>query len=94
MDEKLKNFFERLINEPDFREIFSSTKTAYEGYTMAMPYIEGVSFEEFKNGLTYIHNKIPYRKKLLSRDLKNVSGGVDIFEEVLSILEQYEGKLF
>lgn len=94
MDEKLKNFFERLMKEPDFREMFASTKTAKEGYTMAMPYIEGITFEEFKEGLTYLHNKIPYRKKLLNSELSNVSGGTDIFIDVLSMLEVYDGKLF
>ena len=62
MNEKLKDFFKKLIKDEAFREEFASAKTAYDGYTMAKPYIEGVSFDEFKDGLTYIHNKIEYRK--------------------------------
>lgn len=82
------------MSEPDFRDMFASTKTAYEGYTMAMPYIEGVSFDEFKEGLTYIHNKVSYRKKLLNNEISNISGGTNIFSDVLFLLSQYNGNLF
>ncbi len=95
MTDQLRSFFERLMQEPKFRETFASAKTAYEGYIMAMPYIQGVTFAEFKDGLTYIHNKAPYRRKLLNTDLHKVSGGTDVlFLDVLSILAQYDGNLF
>ena len=90
MNEKLKDFFKRLIKDEAFREEFASAKTAYDGYTMAKPYIEGVSFDEFKNGLTYIHNKIEYRKELLAGDMAKISGGTNEFEEILYILSQYQ----
>lgn len=94
MNEKLKNFFKRLIKEEAFREEFASAKTAYDGYTMAKPYIEGVSFDEFKEGLTYIHNKIEYRKELLNADLSKISGGTNEFSEILYILSQYQDSYF
>lgn len=94
MNEKLKNFFKRLIKEEAFREEFAAAKTAYDGYTMAKPYIEGVSFDEFKEGLTYIHNKIEYRKELLNGDLAKISGGANEFSEVLYILSQYQDSYF
>ena len=94
MNEKLKDFFKKLIKEEDFREEFAKAKTAYEGYTMAKPYIEGISFEEFKDALTHIHNKIEYRKELLKSDYAKVSGGTDLFAEVLFIIAQYADSLF
>ena len=94
MNENIKSFFEKLMKDPEFREKFATAKTAYEGYTMAKPYIEGTSFEEFKNALTTIHNKVDYRKKLLNKDLENISGGANIFSEVLLMLSQYNGNLF
>lgn len=94
MNEKLKNFFKRLIKEEAFREEFAAAKTAYDGYTMAKPYIEGVSFDEFKEGLTYIHNKIEYRKELLNTDLSKISGGTNEFSEILYILSQYQDSYF
>lgn len=94
MNENLKSFFEKLMKDPEFREKFATAKTAYEGYTMAKPYIEGTSFEEFKNALTTINNKIDYRKKLLSTDLESISGGANIFSDVLIMLSQYKGNLF
>lgn len=90
MNEKLKKFFTKLIKEENFREKFVSAKTAYEGYTMAKPYIEGVSFDEFKAGLTYIHNKIEYRKELLNGEsMAKISGGEDIFEDVLFLISSW-----
>ena len=94
MNEKLKSFFKRLIKEEAFREEFAAAKTAYDGYTMAKPYIEGVSFDEFKEGLTYIHNKIEYRQELLNGDLAKISGGANEFSEVLYILSQYQDSYF
>ena len=94
MNEKLKSFFERLLKDEGLKEELSTAKTAYDGYTMAKSYIEGVSFDEFKEGLTYIHNKIAYRKKLLNNEMREISGGVDNFAGLISMLSQYEGKLF
>lgn len=94
MNEKLKDFFEKLMKDEEFREKFASAKTAYDGYTKAKPYIEGISFDEFKKALTYLHNKIDYRKKLLNSDLAHINGGVEIFEELLFMLPRYDGELF
>ena len=83
------------MKDEEFREEFASAKTAYEGYTMAKPYIEGISFEAFKDALTDIHNKISYRKELLSQDLESINGGsTNIFSEVLFMLSKLEGGLF
>ena len=94
VNESLKSFFERLMEDADFREEFASAKTAEEGYNKARPYIEGVSFGEFKEALTYVHNKIEYRKKLLKSDLSSISGGTNMFADVLSMLSTFEGQLF
>ena len=94
MNEKLKDFFKKLIKDEAFREEFASAKTAYDGYTMAKPYIEGVSFDEFKDGLTYIHNKIEYRKELLNGGMSKISGGTNEFSEVLFLLSQYKDSYF
>ena len=90
MNEKLKDFFKKLIKDEAFREEFA----AYDGYTMAKPYIEGVSFDEFKDGLTYIHNKIEYRKELLNGDMSKISGGTNEFSKVLFLLSQYKDSYF
>lgn len=95
MSESLREFFKRLMKDEEFREEFASAKTAYEGYTMAKPYIEGISFEEFKEALTTIHNKVSYRKELLNQDLESISGGsTNIFTEVLFMLANLEDGLF
>lgn len=90
MNEKLKNFFEKLIKEPELREKLASAKTAYEGYTKVKDIIEGVNFDEFKEALTEVHNKLEYRKKLLSSELTHVSGGagLEILADVLQILSK------
>lgn len=95
MKEELKAFFNKLMKDTDFREEFASAKTAKEGYTKAKPYIgEEVSFDEFKDALTYVHNRIDYRKKLLNSDLRNISGGTNMFAEVISMLSKFNGQLF
>lgn len=86
MNIKLKQFFVRLTEDYKFREEFASTKSALEGYNKAKPYIEGVSFDEFKEGLTLIHDKINHGRSLNDHDLKNVSGGVDAFKNVFEAL--------
>ncbi|MDQ5984096.1 MAG: hypothetical protein RUMPE_01128 [Eubacteriales bacterium SKADARSKE-1] len=85
----LRLFFEKLFSEPEFRQNFANTKSAEEGYEKAKPYIEDVTFEEFKEGLTYVHNKFFNKKyrKLDGKDLTNVSGGSsDKFVQVLDAL--------
>lgn len=89
MKENLKVFFERLKNEPELREKFALAKTAYEGFVMATSYLENVSFDEFKDGLREIHNKQNYRKQLLNDELTKVSGGTDLFREVLEMLSNW-----
>lgn len=94
MNENLKNFFERLLKDERLKEELATAKTAYDGYTMAKSYIEGVSFDEFKAGLTYIHNQMTYRKKLLNSEIREIYGGVDNFAGFINMLSQFEGKLF
>ena len=48
MSNELEKFFLRIIEDPDFRDIFCSATSVEEGYKLALPYIDGVSFEEFK----------------------------------------------
>lgn len=92
MSEKLKAFFKKLMEDQAFREQFASAKTAKEGYEKARPYIGEASFNEFKEALTYVHNKIEYRKKLLKSDLRSISGGAD-FAVVVDLLTKFNGRM-
>ncbi len=93
MSEKLKAFFKKLMEDQAFREQFSSAKTAKEGYEKARPYIGEASFNEFKEALTYVHNKIEYRKKLLKSDLRSISGGATEFADVVALLTKFNGRM-
>ncbi len=96
MNNALKAFFTKLMEDAELREELASAKTAMEGYNKAKPYLgEEVSFDEFKEALTYVHNRVDYRKRLLNSDLRNISGGVNVlFAEVISMLSQFDGQLF
>ena len=93
MSEKLKAFFKKLMEDQAFREQFASAKTAKEGYEKARPYIGEASFNEFKEALTYIHNKIEYRKKLRKSDLRSISGGATEFADVVALLTKFNGRM-
>ena len=88
MNEKLHVFFERLIKDYRFRERFMSTKTAKEGYELALPYLEDVSFEEFQEGLTaaYANVRANGKKPLSEEDYHKVSGGVACWSEVINVI--------
>ena len=93
MSETLKAFFKKLMEDQAFREQFSSAKTAKEGYEKARPYIGEASFNEFKEALTYVHNKIEYRKKLLKSDLRSISGGKTEFADVVALLPKLKDRM-
>ncbi len=93
MSEKLKAFFKKLMEDQAFREQFASAKTAKEGYEKARPYIGEASFNEFKEALTYIHNKIEYRKKLRKSDLRSISGGATEFADIVALLSKFNGHM-
>lgn len=72
MNKKLNVFFERLIDDYRFREQFMSTRTAKEGYELALPYLDSVSFEEFQEGLTSAYSNVRANgKKPLSTEKHN-----------------------
>lgn len=84
MKKELEIFFEKLLTDQQFREKFISTQSAEEGYEIAKPYIENVSFDEFKDGLIKLHQKFINRsyKEMGDEELNDVSGGkayIDIF---------------
>lgn len=88
MNKKLQQFFVRLTEDYKFREEFASTQSALEGYNKAKPYIEGVSFDEFKEGLRIIHDKINHANRGLNEsELRHVSGGANTFGNVFKALE-------
>ena len=92
MKKDLMLFFEKLFSEPEFRQTFMNTKSAEEGYEKAKPYIEGVTFEEFKKGLTYVHEKFVSKnyKQLNNEQLTKVSGGRgDAFVQMLDVLMDF-----
>lgn len=64
MNIKVKNFLLSLGKDRELGEQFSKARTAQEAYRLAEPYLEGVSFREFRNGITEFHSA------LLSSDIK------------------------
>ncbi len=92
MSNELEKFFLRIIEDPDFRDIFCSATSVEEGYKLALPYIDGVSFEEFKKGLHDIQNKSKHKQKISNEKLKKVLGGTDLLDNALKILSSYSSK--
>jgi len=88
MRKELKCFFEKLFTEPEFRQLFLNTTSAKEGYDLARPYLENVTFSEFKEGLAYVHKKLynNHYKELSEFDLNSISGGENKFAEVINML--------
>ena len=86
---ELRCFFEKLFTEPEFRQIFASTKSAREGYELAKPYLKETTVEEFKDGISYVHEKLydKHYKEMSEFDLENISGGVkDEFVSIVGFL--------
>ena len=88
MRKELKCFFEKLFTEPEFRQLFLNTTSAKEGYELARPYLENVTFREFKEGIAYVHKKLydKHYKEMSEFDLKNISGGKNEFAEIINML--------
>ena len=88
MEEKLNLFFNRLTTDLLFRQKFMSTKTAEEGYDLAKPYLENVTFVQFKEGLTRFYAGYrPNGKVTLSRnEYRMVAGGVASWGDIISFL--------
>ncbi|MBR1779730.1 MAG: hypothetical protein IJ758_04445 [Clostridia bacterium] len=93
MRKELKCFFEKLFTEPEFRQLFLQTNSAQEGYELAKPYLGGVSFKEFKDGVAYVHKKLydKHYKEISPSDLKHISGGrnEDKMKEIINILNYW-----
>lgn len=88
MEEKLNSFFNRLTTDLPFRQRFMSTKTAQEGYDLAKPYLDNITFKQFKEGLTRFYASYrPNGKVTLSRsEYKMVAGGVASWVDIISFL--------
>ena len=95
MKKDLEIFFEKLLTEKEFREKFIATQSAKEGYEMAKPYLEGVSFDECKEGLIEMHRKFINRsyKEMTDEDLSGVSGGA-IRESYIDIFNYLSKNIF
>lgn len=79
MKRDLELFFERLLTDCEFRDKFLTAKSAKEGYEIAKEYIPSVTFEEFREGVLIVDEKLKrnykHAKKFNSADTSSVNGG-------------------
>lgn len=77
MNQKVVIGLTKVMEDKKLNKEFTESKTPQEAYEIAKPYLDGASFEEFKDTVKSISSS---KENLTLDDLDNVSGGVSFKE--------------
>ena len=95
-NKNLVKLIKLLSSDKEKANEFSSKKTKEELYEYCVSLVPGYSeteFTEFMKNLSMSSKKQNNMSEISDKDLEHVSGGTDIFETLLSVLQAFqEGK--